>query len=113
MLVDTRVLVRTLQPHHPLYTLADGAIRLLPARGEKLHIVAQLWVVATRPLGEHGLGMNPAEAIYPAWEAQVLEHAVSERSVGTQRFQRKEVSAGVPTRHARVRAPHGASSTWR
>ena len=77
MLVDTRVLVRTLQPHHPLYTLADGAIRLLPARGEKLHIVAQLWVVATRPLGEHGLGMNPAEAIYPAWEAQVLEHAVS------------------------------------
>jgi predicted nucleic acid-binding protein len=53
-------------------------------------------VVATRPLGENGLGMTPAEAaadlgrikamflflpetpaIYPAWEALVLQHAVS------------------------------------
>ena len=100
MLVDTNVLVRTLQPHHPLYATADHAIRLLPGRGRQLHIVAQnlieLWVVATRPLGENGLGMTPAEAavelarikgmflflpetpaIYPAWEALVLEHAVS------------------------------------
>jgi len=53
-------------------------------------------VVATRPLGENGLGMAPSEAavelgriksmflfmpetpaIYPAWEALVQEHAVS------------------------------------
>lgn len=53
-------------------------------------------MVATRPLGENGLGMTPAEAaaelarikgmflflletpaIYPAWEGLVLEHAVS------------------------------------
>jgi predicted nucleic acid-binding protein len=100
MLVDTSVLVRTLQPHHPLYTPSDRAIRLLPAQGRKLHVVAQnlieLWVVATRPLGENGLGMTPTEAatelsrikgmflflpetpaIYPAWEALVLDHAVS------------------------------------
>ncbi len=66
MLVDTSVLIRTLQPHHSLYTVADRAIRLLPGRGSRLHIVAQnlieLWVVATRPLGENGLGMTPAEA---------------------------------------------------
>ena len=100
MLVDTSVLIRTLQPHHPLYTPSDRAIRLLPAQGRKLHIVAQnlieLWVVATRPLGENGLGMTPTEAatelrrikgmflflpetpaIYPAWEALVLDYAVS------------------------------------
>ena len=100
MLVDTSVLIRTLQPHHPLYSSADRAIRLLPERGRKLHIVAQnlieLWVVATRPLGENGLGMTPVEAalelnrikgiflflpetpaIYPAWEALVTQHAVS------------------------------------
>ncbi len=100
MLVDTSVLIRTLQPHHPLYTPADRAIRLLPGRSKRLHIVAQnlieLWVVATRPFGENGLGMTPTEAaaelgrikamffflpetpaIYPAWEALVLEHAVS------------------------------------
>jgi predicted nucleic acid-binding protein len=103
MLVDTSVLVRTLQPHHPLYPPADHAIRVLPGQGRKLHIVAQnlieVWVVATRPLGENGLGMTLAEAatelgrikgmflflaetaaIYPAWEALVLDHAVSGKS---------------------------------
>jgi hypothetical protein len=66
MLVDTSVLIPTLQPHHSLYAVADRAIRLLPWRGRNLHVVAQnlieLWVVATRPLGENGLGMTPAEA---------------------------------------------------
>jgi hypothetical protein len=100
MLVDTNVLIRTLQPQHPFYYAADRAIRLLPSRGRTLHIVAQnlieLWVVATRPLGENGLGMTLAKAIeelrrikdtflflpetpaiYPAWEALVSLYAVS------------------------------------
>jgi predicted nucleic acid-binding protein len=99
MLVDTSVLIRTLQPHHSLFVPADRAVRLLPAQRRELHIVAQnlieLWVVATRPLGENGLGMTAAEAaseleriksmffflpetpaIYPAWEALVIEHQV-------------------------------------
>jgi predicted nucleic acid-binding protein len=97
MLVDTSVLIRTLQPHHSLYSHAERAIRLLPGRGRKLHIVAQnlieLWTVATRPLGENGLGMTSAEAsselnrikdmfvflpetpsIYPAWESLVRQN---------------------------------------
>jgi hypothetical protein len=52
MLVDTSVLIRTLQPHHPLFIPADRAIRVLPEQGRELHIVAQnlieLWTVATR-----------------------------------------------------------------
>src|SRR5258707_12522566 len=99
MLVDTSVLIRTLQPHHSLYIPADRAIRLLPEQGRELHIVAQnlieLWTVATRPLGENGLGMTAAEAaselerikgmflfmpetpaIYPAWEALVIRYQV-------------------------------------
>jgi hypothetical protein len=90
MLVEVSVLIRTLQPHHSLFTPADRAIRLLPEQGRELHVVAQnlieLWTVATRPLGENGLGMTAAEAaselerikgmflflpetpaIYPAW----------------------------------------------
>jgi len=94
MLVDTSVLIRTLQPHHSLYIPADRAIRLLPEQGRELHIVAQnpieLWAVATRPFGENGLGMSVAKAaaeldrikgmflflpetaaIYPAWFASI------------------------------------------
>lgn len=103
MLVDTSVLIRTLQPHHPLYPVADRAIRLLPEHGEALFIVAQnlieLWTVATRPLGENGLGMTAAQAaaeldrikgmflflpetaaIYPAWESLVIQHQVVGKS---------------------------------
>jgi predicted nucleic acid-binding protein len=100
MLVDTSVLIRTLQPHHSLFTPADRAIRLLPEQGRGFHIVAQnlieLWTVATRPSGENGLGMTVTQAaaelqrikgiflflpetpaIYPAWEALVLEHQIT------------------------------------
>jgi predicted nucleic acid-binding protein len=97
MLVDTSVLIRTLQPHHPLYLTAKRAIRLLPEQGRVLHIVAQnlieLWSVATRPQGENGLGVTAAQAaleleksksmflflpetaaIYPVWERLVIEY---------------------------------------
>lgn len=103
MLVDTSVLIRTLQPHHLLYGSAGNAIRLLPGQGRRLHIVAQnlieLWVVATRPRGENGLGMTLADAatelgriknlffflpetpaIFPVWEALVIDNAVSGKS---------------------------------
>jgi predicted nucleic acid-binding protein len=72
----------------------------LPEQGRKLHVVPQnlieLWVVATRPLDQNGLGMTPAAAavevarlrsmfvllpdtpaIYPAWEALVIQYQVS------------------------------------
>jgi|SRR5271165_19948 len=100
MLVDTSVLIRTLQPHHSLYIPANRAIGLLPAQGRKVHIVAQnlieLWTVATRPLGENGLGMSAIEAatelerikaiflflpetpaIYPLWETLVIQYRVT------------------------------------
>jgi hypothetical protein len=60
------VVVRTHQPHHPLYSSADRAIRILPEQGRKLHGVARnlidLWAVATRSLVENGLDMTAAEA---------------------------------------------------
>jgi len=100
VLVDTNVLVRTLQPHHPLFATALNAISVLPKRGRTLHIVPQnlmeLWVVMTRPLGTNGLGLTVDQArtelsrmksiffllpetpaVYPAWERLVIEHQVS------------------------------------
>jgi predicted nucleic acid-binding protein len=100
VLIDTNALLRTLQVRHPEYEVIARAIGLLPAQGRRLHVVPQnlveLWVVATRPVEQNGLGLTPAQAaaeldrikgmfvllpetaaIYPAWEALVVKHAVS------------------------------------
>ncbi len=100
MLVDTSIITRTLQPQHELYPLVDRALERLLEQGKELHIVAQnlieLWVVATRPVEQNGLGMTTAtvavelarirsmfvllpenSAIYPVWESLVVRHQVS------------------------------------
>ena len=100
MLVDTSVLLRTLQPLHPQREIVRSAIKGLTERGRELHIVPQnlveLWVVATRPIEQNGLGMSPATVapevarlkniflllpeipkIFPLWEALVVQHQVS------------------------------------
>ena len=100
MLVDTSIITRTLQPQHELYPLVDRALEHLLEHGKELHIVVQnlieLWVVATRPVEQNGLGMTTAAvavelariksmfvllpenaAIYPVWESLVVRHQVS------------------------------------
>ena len=100
MLIDTSALLRTLQVRHPQYEVIARALELLPQQGRQLHVVPQnlveLWVVATRPVEQNGLGLTPSQAaaelkrikgmfvllpetsaIYPAWEALVTQHAVS------------------------------------
>jgi hypothetical protein len=53
-----------LQPAHPQREMARVAIKAMTARGRELHIVPQnlveLWVVATRPVEQNGLGMELA-----------------------------------------------------
>jgi predicted nucleic acid-binding protein len=100
MLVDTSMRLRTLQLQHPQLPIVRAAIKSLTAQGRDLHIVPQnlveLWVVATRPPENNGLGMTPAAAavelarlksiflllpetpaIYPVWESLVAQHRVS------------------------------------
>lgn len=100
MLIDTSALLRTLQVRHPQYETVTRALELLPEQGRRLHIVPQnlveLWVVATRPVEQNGLGLTPAEGaeelyrikgmfhllpetptIYAAWEKLVTQHCVS------------------------------------
>jgi predicted nucleic acid-binding protein len=100
VLIDTNTLLRTLQPLHPQRETARAAIKALTARGRELHVVPQnlmeLWVVATRPASQNGLGLSTAEAaseltrlksmfdflpdtpaIYPVWESLVLRYRVS------------------------------------
>lgn len=100
MLIDTSTLLRTLQPEHPQRETARNAIKTLAARGRELNLVPQnlmeLWVVATRPAAQNGLGFSIAEAttelvrlkgmflvlpetpaIYPAWESLVVQYRVA------------------------------------
>jgi hypothetical protein len=60
VLIDTSTLLRTLQPSHPQRDIARVAIKALTARDRDLHII--LWVVATRPVAQNGLGLSTAEA---------------------------------------------------
>jgi predicted nucleic acid-binding protein len=100
VLVDTSLLVRTLQPHHDLCLLAKKAIDKFRLQNRPLYLVPQnlveLWVVATRPLAQNGLGLSIPEAafellrlksmfpvlpdtpsIYPVWENLVIRYQVS------------------------------------
>lgn len=97
--VDTNVLLRTLEPAHPMYMPASRSIALLIRQGETLCMLPQsiyeCWVVATRPLAQNGLGLTGAQthneidvfktylsllpdipAIFPLWEQLVLQYAV-------------------------------------
>ncbi len=100
MLLDTNILLRTLQVSHPHYRLAKQALKILPQEGHTIYVVPQnlveLWIVATRPVAQNGLGLTPKETavevdriksafillldkpeIYTTWEALVRKHSVS------------------------------------
>ena len=67
ILVDSNILLRSVQPHHPHFALVERAFASLRAQQETLFVTVQnlveFWAVATRPLGsENGLGMTTEEA---------------------------------------------------
>jgi len=98
-LTDTNILTRSAQPRHPMHRAAVDAVAALRQQGEGLYLAPQnlyeFWVVCTRPIGENGLGMAPAEAqdeiaklkqlfalledtpaLFPSWERLVVQHQV-------------------------------------
>jgi predicted nucleic acid-binding protein len=100
VLVDTSLLVRTMQPHHELSVVAKRAIDKFRLQNRSLYLVPQnlveFWVVATRPVGQNGLGLSipeaaselmrlksifpllpDAPAIYEIWENLVIQYQVS------------------------------------
>lgn len=98
-LVDTNVLLRSAQPHHPMHADAVAATLTLKQNGESLCITPQnlieFWAVATRPVSANGLELSVADAakelkrlkkffvfrrdipaIYAEWEKLVVQHQV-------------------------------------
>jgi predicted nucleic acid-binding protein len=58
VLVDTNILVRAVQRHHPLMGTARQALRSLIQNGEELCVtwqnIAEFWNVCTRPVDATG-----------------------------------------------------------
>lgn len=98
-LVDTNVLLRSLEEDHPMNDAAVNAVQFLLIQGKELCIVSQnlieFWTVATRPISSNGLGLSSAQAsaeltelksiftlqpdtsdILPIWEQLVVQHQV-------------------------------------
>jgi predicted nucleic acid-binding protein len=82
ILLDTNILLRLLQPHHPHCSTAERAIDVLRGRNELLNIVPQnlieLWAVATRPYDLNGLGLTTEQATKELEQIQRLWRLVPE-----------------------------------
>jgi predicted nucleic acid-binding protein len=99
-LVDTNVLLRSAQPHHPVHQDAVAATVKLKQSGESLCITPQnlieFWAVATRPVSANGLELSVTDAakelerlkrffilrrdtpaIYTRWESLVIQYQVT------------------------------------
>ncbi len=65
-LVDTNLLLRSVQPSHPMHRTAVRALERLLAKEEVLYItiqnVAEFWNAATRPMAQNGLGLKIEKA---------------------------------------------------
>ena len=99
VLVDTNILLRSVQPNHPLCSQAAHAVSKLIRQKDAVFFcaqnIAEFWNVATRPAERNGLGLSPEEvlqevrsieksltllpdipAIYSAWKQIVAVHKV-------------------------------------
>jgi predicted nucleic acid-binding protein len=99
VLVDTNILLRSVQPNHPLCSQATHAVAKLIRQKDSVFFcaqnIAEFWNVATRPAERNGLGLSPEEAlqevrnieksltllpdvpaIYSAWKQIVAAHQV-------------------------------------
>ena len=102
-LVDTNVLLRSVQASHPMHSAAVGAINLL-LKDEIVSVIPQsfieFWAVATRPRTANGLGLTVGEVavrmivikstlnllpdvdgIFEEWERLVVQHQVLGKQV--------------------------------
>jgi predicted nucleic acid-binding protein len=111
-LVDTNVLLRSIQVSHSLQAVAAGSISSLLRQGQELSITAQnlieFWTVATRAPEHNGLGLSIDETgqhlaafrtsfplladsndIFEKWFQLVLQHKV----IGKQAYDARLVAA--------------------
>src|SRR5690242_8681510 len=100
VLVDTNILLRSVEPLHPQHALAVGAVSQLLSESTPVYFtlqnIAEFWNVATRPIANNGLGLSIAATlgevekiealltllpdtpgVYAEWKRIIVEHGVS------------------------------------
>jgi len=117
VLLDTNILLRLAQPHHPSAPVAARALRALRANNEMLHItqqnIVEFWAVATRPIAANGLGYSTEQAtrevdalkrlfvllselpLQDAWERLVADYRVSGKNAHDARLVAAMVVHGI------------------
>ena len=98
--VDTNVLLRSVQPSHPMHDPAVRSVAAYIRGGEPVvitpQIVAEFWNVVTRPVAQNGLGWSHQQArdevariegffsvliesseVYTEWKRLVVTHGVT------------------------------------
>jgi predicted nucleic acid-binding protein len=99
VLVDSNVLIFSIQQGHPLGEASLRAIQLMLATDEPVYVlpqnIAEFWNVCTRPADKNGLGLTPVEtekrlrrldsiltmlhdsaAVYEHWRRLIVQHEV-------------------------------------
>ncbi len=99
-LVDTNILLRSIEPLHPQHAMAVGAVSRLLAESTPVYFtlqnIAEFWNVPTRPIENNGLGFSipstmaevekieglltllpDTPAVYAEWKRIIVEHGVS------------------------------------
>ena len=100
VLVDTNILLRSVEPSHPQHAVAVAAVSQLLAESTPVYFtlqnIAEFWNVATRPIESNGLGLSipstlgevekieglltllpDTPAVYAEWKRIIVEHGVS------------------------------------
>ena len=100
VLVDTNILLRSVEPLHPQHAIAVEAVSRLLAESTPVYFtlqnIAEFWNVATRPIENNGLGFSilstldevekierlltllpDTPAVYAEWKRIIVEHGVS------------------------------------
>jgi predicted nucleic acid-binding protein len=98
-LLDSNILLRLVEPAHPMHTAALDACTALLGAGEAVHVIPQniseFWNVCTRPVAQNGLGFSSEQTnmevsrleslfellldqpgLYREWRRLVVQHAV-------------------------------------
>lgn len=117
ILLDTNILLRLAQKHHPQFWRAQYATEVLNSKNETLVIthqsIVEFWSVATRPVNVNGLGITtekvaselermkrlcqvlPELPIHEEWQRLVIRYRVLGKSVHDARLVAAMIVHGV------------------